>query len=85
MPSKELLLKQSDEYVNEIFDKGIIKILIESSSDRNIDNRINGDIKFITLNKFGVSGKMNDVLKYMEFDFDSVKRKIEYLIKNNNK
>ena len=84
IPSKELLLEQKEEYIDEIFDKDVIKILIESSNDKNIDDRIKGKIKYILLNKFGTSGKMDDVLKHMNFDKESIKSKIEYMIENNN-
>ncbi len=83
MPSKELLLEQSNEYIDEIFDKNVPKILIESSNDKNIDDRIKGEVKYILLDKFGVSGKMCDVLKYMEFDFNSIKEKIKIILDNN--
>lgn len=84
IPSKELLLKQNNEYIDEIFDNGVTKILIESSNDKSIDDRIKGKIKYILLDKFGVSGKMNDVLKYMEFDSDSIKEKIKIILENND-
>lgn len=84
IPSKELLLKQSNEYIDEIFDKGVTKILIESSNDKSIDDRIKGKIKYILLDKFGISGKMDDVLKYMEFDSDSIKEKIKVMLENND-
>ena len=84
IPSKELLLKQSNEYINEIFDKDVTKILIESSNDRNIDDRVKGKIKYILLDKFGISGKMDDVLKYMDFDFNSIKETIKVILENND-
>lgn len=83
-PSKELLLNQSDEYIAEIFDKDVKKILIESSSDNKLDTRIEGEIKYILLDKFGISGKMSDVLEHFEFDCNSIKEKIKLMLNTND-
>lgn len=81
MPNRELFLKQNNIYQEEILPKGYRKIVIEAGTSLGWEGFVYRNDYLITLNKFGVSGKKDDVLKYMNFDYNNIKTKILRLLK----
>lgn len=82
MPSLSLFMKQSIEYKNEILPVGIKKIVLEASNTIGLEQFVYGEKYLINITNFGVSGKKEDVLKHMNFDYETIKSKIENLLKN---
>lgn len=81
MPSTNLFFKQSSEYQNEVLPVGIKKIIIESSNTIGLEQLVYGSKYLINVNNFGTSGKKEDVLKNMCFDYETIKDKVENLLK----
>lgn len=79
MPSLEVFETQPEEYKNMVLPKAKI-IVIETSNDTKWLEYT--DKKYlININKFGKSGKKDDVLKYFDFDFESLKERVKELLK----
>ena len=76
MPNRELFLEQDDLYQEQVLPKGYKKFVIEAGSKFGWEGFVYSDKYLITLDKFGASGKKDDVLKYMNFDYDTIKQKI---------
>ena len=76
MPSMEVYLKQPIEYRNRLLPKDIKTFVVEAGSSFGWEKFVNDDNCLITVNDFGVSGSTNDVLKYCNFDYESIKNKI---------
>lgn len=81
MPNLGRFLNQPEEYIEEILPVEIRKIVIEASSSMSWNRLIYNEKYLITLDKFGSSGKKNDVYKEYGFDIDSLEEKIEELLK----
>lgn len=73
MPSKEIFQRQSKEYQSKVLPPNIKKIVIESGSSYgwyDIADYVIG------IDNYGVSASKEEVLKYMNFDYDNIKQKI---------
>ena len=81
MPNLGRFLKQDDLYIEEILPVEVRKIVVETSSSMSWNRIIFNSKYLITLDKFGSSGKYQDVYKKYGFDVDSLEEKIEKLIK----
>lgn len=81
MPNLERFLNQSDEYKEEILPVEVRKIVVEASSSYSWNRLIYNSKYLITLDKFGSSGKKEDVYKKFGFDPISLEEKIENLLK----
>lgn len=81
MPSLEIFKKQSKEYYNELFPLGYKVIVIESASSMPWHQFVYNENYLITLDNFGLSGKPNDVLKEFNFDYETIKRRVQKLLK----
>ena len=81
VPSLEVFEKQSLVYKKLIIPDDVKTIVIEASNDSNWYKYATNVDYFIGVNSFGVSGKKEDVLKYMNFDYESIKEKVINLIK----
>lgn len=81
VPSLEVFEKQSLVYKKLIIPNDVKTIVIEASNDSNWYKYATNVDYFIGVNSFGVSGKKEDVLKYMNFDYESIKEKVINLIK----
>lgn len=81
MPNLNRFLRQDDEYIDEVLPVEIRKIVIEAGSSFSWNCLIFNDKYIISLDKFGSSGKMNDVYKKYGFDIDSLEIKVEELLK----
>lgn len=82
MPSLELFLKQSPKYENQLLPKDIPTFVIEAGASI-IWNRFATKPEYIFgIDKFGRSGKKDDVLKYLKFDEKLIMQQIQnYLTK----
>ncbi len=81
MPSVEVFNEQPKEYKEELMPIGSKVIVLEASNDRTWNEFVYNSKYIININKFGVSGKKADVLKYLEFDKETLLMKIENLLK----
>ncbi len=81
MPSVEVFNEQPKEYREELMPIGSKIIVLEASNDRTWNEFVYNSKYIININKFGVSGKKADVLKYLEFDKETLLMKIENLLK----
>ncbi len=81
MPCKELFLKQPKEYQERIIPTGYKKIVIEAGSKFGWEGFVYNDKYLFTVDNFGVSAKKDDVLKYCNFDYNTIKEKILNLYK----
>lgn len=81
MPCKELYLNQNDEYKELVLPKGYKKFVIEAGSSLGWEGFVYNEKYLITLDKFGASGTKDEVLEYMEFDYETIKNRIIELLK----
>lgn len=81
MPSQELFLKQDPKYQEEILPKTYRKIVIEAGSSYGWHRFVYNDNYIIAVDQFGISGTKDEVLKKCEFDYQSIKQKVEKLLK----
>lgn len=81
MPNRELFLKQSKEYQEEILPKGYRIIVIEAGSKQGWEGFVYNDKYLFTLDKFGYSGTKEEVANEMEFSYDQILKKIIKLLK----
>jgi len=81
MTCMELFEKQTAEYKESVLPKGYKKIVIEAGSSFGFEKYVYSDKYLITLNKFGISGPKDEVLKFMEFDYETIEKRVLSLIK----
>ena len=81
VPSIERFKAQKKEYQEELLPIGIKTIVIEKASSYPWYQFVYNDKYLITIDQFGMSGCKDDVIKYFEFDVESVTEKIEKLLK----
>lgn len=81
MPSMELFLGEGKEYEEFVLPKSAKKIVIEASSPLLWNRFVNNSEMIIGINDFGYSGHPNEVLLKMGFDYESLKNKVENLLK----
>lgn len=73
MPSFELFERQSEEYKQSVFPRTIQKCLaIEMGSPFGWDRYVGSYGKTLTINRFGASGKGEEVMEYFGFTVDHV-------------
>lgn len=76
IPSMELYLNQPIEYRNRLIPFNIKTFVIESGSSYNWGKIIHDEGSIITIDRFGISGSPNDILKYCYFNYESIKDRI---------
>lgn len=83
MPSVELFLKQNPKYEEQLLPKDVPTFVIEAGSSL-IWNRFATKPEYIFgVNKFGMSGKSEEVIRYLKIDKNSILEKIaNYLEKD---
>ena len=82
MPSMELFLKQNPNYEKQLLPKEVPTFVIEAGSSL-IWNRFASKPEYIFgVNKFGMSGKPEEVIKYMKMDKNSILTKISKFLSN---
>lgn len=76
MPCKELFYKQSIEYQESVLIPNIKTVVIEASSSYGWEGIATNKECLITIDKFGKSGKPSDVLKALNYDYESIKNRV---------
>ena len=80
MPSLELFLSQGEEYRNLLLPKNVKTIVIEAGNS-SCWYRFTNDEYIIGINDFAYSGVPIEVLQKMDYDYESLKLKVETLLK----
>lgn len=85
MPSMELFLKQNPKYEEQLLPKDVPTFVIEAGSSL-IWNRFASKPEYIFgVNRFGMSGKTEELIKYLKIDKTSILEKIaNYLTKSDD-
>lgn len=81
MPSIERYLENIDEYKQSVIPDGVKVIVIEAGSSFGWHRITDNKIYYLTLDNFGKSGSVNEVLDYMNFSYDKVKERVFEIIK----
>lgn len=81
MPCMEKFLNQSKEYQEVILPTGYKKIVIESGSSFGWEKFVYNEKYLICLQNFGFSGSKDEVLKEMNFDYETIKNRVVNLLK----
>lgn len=83
MPSIELFLKQNPKYEEQLLPKDVKTFVIEAGASL-IWNRFASQPNYVLgIDKFGLSGKKDDVCKYFKFDENNLLERIKnFLTKN---
>jgi len=81
MPSIEVFNKESEEYKSSLLPVGAKVIVIEASNDPTWNEFVYNKKYLITLNNYGISADKDDVLEYLQYDFNSILEKVERLLK----
>lgn len=76
MPSVDLFLSQTQDYQNQVIPPGVKTFTIEASSTLPWYRFASRNCA-IGIDTFGCSGRKDDVLKKVQFDYDSILKKIE--------
>ena len=82
MPSMELFLKQKPTYEEQLLPKNVLTITIEAGSTLMWHRFATNKDCALGIDTFGVSGKSEDVLKVLEFDYNSLLIKIKQIVDN---
>ena len=76
MTSMNLFLEQPKLYQESIIPDGYRVVAIEPASSFGLDKFVYNEKYLICLDRFGESGSKEEVLKHMNFDYDSIKNRI---------
>ena len=84
MPSMELFLKQNPKYEEQLLPKDVKTFVIEAGSSL-IWNRFATKPEYIFgVNKFGMSGKSEEIVKYLKIDKNTILEKIATYLKKDS-
>lgn len=81
MPCIEQFLECKEEYRKSVIPDGVNVIVLEAGSSFGWHRITDNHIDYITIDKFGTSGSVDEVLDYMDFSYNKVKDKIDSIIK----
>ena len=81
IPCMETFKNINSDYKNLLLPKNIRQIAIEAGSSYSWYQFIDDPKYLLNINQFGYSGKKDEVLKKLNFDYESLKLKIEELLK----
>jgi transketolase len=82
MPSMELFLKQNSIYEEKLLPKDVKTITLEAGTTL-LWNRFASNNKCtLGIDTYGVSGKKEDVLKFVEFDYNTILMKIKNMFES---
>ena len=81
MPSVEIFLSQPKEYQDEVLNNKK-RIVIEAASNTSL-SRFTSFENVISIDSFGVSAEPKDVLKHMNFDLESILKKVIEIVNKN--
>ena len=81
MPSLELFLSQGEEYRNLVLPDNVKTVVIEAGNGSCLSSFASGDEYILGINDFAYSGVSIEVLQKMDYDYESLKLKVETLLK----
>lgn len=81
MPCMELFLNQNKEYYQSLLPIGYKVIVIEAASSFGWGSFVYNSSYLITVDSFGASGHSEEVLEKMNFDFETIKKRVENLLR----
>lgn len=81
MPCMEQFCIQSKEYQDEILPVGYKKFVIEAGSSFGWEKFVYNSNYLFTINNFGISGPMNEVIDHMKFDYATIENGIYNILK----
>lgn len=81
MPCMELFEEQSSNYKEEILPLGYKTFVIERASTFGWHKYVYNDKYIVGINKFGLSGKKDEVLTKLKLDDETIMKRIERLLK----
>lgn len=81
MPSIELFLEQSLEYQTRVLPKAVRTIVIEAGSSYGWHRFVYNQNYLITVDHFGISGTKDEVLRHMNFNYDTILNRVKNLLK----
>ena len=81
MPSKEIFKNQPEEYKKSLLPIGYKTFVIEAGSSSDWYEFVYNEKYLMTIDKFGASGKKDDVLEYCNFSYEQIKERIKKLLK----
>lgn len=81
MPCKELFLAQDEAYIKDNLPVGAKVVVIEAGSSYGWDQFVYNRNYLITIDNFGISGTKDEVLKYCNFDYETIKSRVERLLR----
>lgn len=85
MPNHKLFLNQSVDYKNKLLPSNVKTFVLEASSAITLSQFASNINYLYNIDKFSVSGKSEDVLKYFNYDIESLTNNIERMILSNGK
>ncbi|MBE6148686.1 MAG: transketolase [Firmicutes bacterium] len=83
MPSMELFLKQNPVYEEKLLPKEVKTITLEAGSTVMWHRFASSSKCILGIDTYGVSGKKEDVLKFVGFDYNSLLMKIKNMFESN--
>jgi len=83
MPSKELFELQNDRYRFSLIPDYLKTFVLEYSESSLWNKYATNNDYILGINKFGMNGSREELLKYYNLDIDSIKTKILEIMKNN--
>lgn len=81
MPSIELFLRQTNQYRENLIPIGYKTVVIEAGSSLGWHRFVYSDKYLMTIDQFGLSGKTDEIQKHLEFNLESLTKKIEHIFK----
>ena len=81
MPCMDLFLKESEEYQEMVLPKGFKRFVIEAGSSYGLNRFVYNDNYLFTVNNYGISGSKEEVSKYENFDYETIKDGILKLLR----
>ena len=82
IPCLEIFNKQDENYKNFVLPKGVKTVVIEAGSKYSWGSIATNDECLITIDNFGKRGTTDEVLDYMNFNFEKIKIRVENIFKN---
>ena len=76
MPSMEKYSVQVQDYKDRLLPKSVKTFVIEAGSKFSWGSFVSDEKYLITIDKFGISAPSSDVLKYCNFDYQTIKKRI---------
>ena len=82
IPSVELFLKQYPVYEEKLLPQNVKIITLEAGSTMMWHRFASKKDYAIGIDNFGVSGQKNDVLKFLEFDYNAIYIKVKKIFES---